>query len=763
MANKKFIGLLTLALTLSGLVACGGGSKTDSSHKHKFVDVGEPTKQATCTEKGEKIQKCEICGEQKPVEIKALGHDYKDVEGSEVPATCTEKGSKQQKCSRCQDTKTVEIQELGHNFENVEGGTAATCTEAGTQNQKCSRCDATNEETIQPLGHDFQNVEGGTAATCSQAGSQLQKCSRCDATNSVEIPALGHNYQPVGEEVTPKEGYAAVRVYQCQNGCNGSSLGFKASEPSAESKSHLVIDETTGGAKFWGRPIGNNLELDESGKSVNEQVGELVFDETQTGDFFEYKFELTKAQADALKDAYLYCDAKPEDYMAQNNVDFWAYGADSSDWTPGAYIDGDRKGEIIDDYRYVLYVDGILQAFDSTMPKSPCHADGNGGGGQWGGSAACKREEFILPYKFNLHEGTNTIKLVMAGGYRSTFYNFTFRALEQENPEPGPTPHEHAYTRGEKLESDLYPITCTCGEIEGYEIQHNGEKMNSKKKVAFNVAGIKAGQYEVYVSAMISRGNESTTNGFSYGEQLSTEGASGGDPVPGRYYVQADAGDLVYTNTGDKSYPDVNINSSTEFHWTNCSIATINIKNGTASFTFGHAGPGYSIQLDAIRLIRVGDVQMTVLKEFTFADISAGNTGGSNLSDTFIKLGANGNYITLNYNAAEAKNVTLQVLLTTKATNASKAGIYNQDGGKKFELKVNDAEVTLPADDARTLADIGVDSKSNSGVSDGGSAVAVAVWFDFANISLQQGDNTIVFKYVGSGYSLDIGGFKLAY
>mgnify|MGYP003308334218 CR=1 FL=1 len=156
--------------------------------------------------------------------------------------------------------------------------------------------------------------------------------------------------------------------------------------------------------------------------------------------------------------------------------------------------------------------------------------------------------------------------------------------------------------------------------------------------------------------------------------------------------------------------------------------------------------------------------EKTLLKEYDFSEISAGNNGGSNLGDTFIKLGSANNSITLSYNATDLRdNVTLSVLLTTKATNAAQAGIYKQGSTVKFSLKVNDENVTLPTDDARTLADIGVDSQSNSGVSDGGSPVAVAVWFDFATISLNEGANTIVLTYLGGGYSLDIGGFKLAY
>ncbi|NLZ15875.1 MAG: hypothetical protein GXY27_04315, partial [Erysipelotrichaceae bacterium] len=186
----------------------------------------------------------------------------------------------------------------------------------------------------------------------------------------------------------------------------------------------------------------------EDGTSVNQQDGEVVYCSTETGDFFEYVFDLTAEQAAMLSTCRLYADAKPADYL--NGTDFWAYGSNNSEWTPGYYIDGaeghyevdedgnpvmvkdhDRDGneletlvkmgKRIDDYRYILYVDGEVKAFDPSI-KNPTK----------GSNTNMQRQEFVVPFTFNLHEGENRISLRMAGGYRSTFYNFTFRPYVAE-------------------------------------------------------------------------------------------------------------------------------------------------------------------------------------------------------------------------------------------------------------------------------------------------------------------------------------------
>ena len=169
---------------------------------------------------------------------------------------------------------------------------------------------------------------------------------------------------------------------------------------------------------------------------------------------------------------------------------------------------------------------------------------------------------------------------------------------------------------GEKAtDSELYPLTdANDTTFSGYEVRldttntpnlGSDKKMNSKKVSTFDVTGIAEGQYEVYLKCKCSSDNNAKAVGFSEGAQLSTEGQSGGDPVPGRYYVQSGTEDKEYTNTGDKKFWDCGING-TSMEWINCSCATVNIADGTTSFKFGHTGAGYSLNVEAIRLVKVG-------------------------------------------------------------------------------------------------------------------------------------------------------------
>ena len=290
----------------------------------------------------------------------------------------------------------------------------ATCTEDGLTQRTCKVCGFQEEpKVVKAAGHKWVDDGESRVATCESKGVMDIVCSVCGEMSTRETPALGHQWSTEGGQVTPapSEGYANFYEFPCTHGCGKKCLGFKANEPTNESKEHLVIGED-GGARFWGRPIGNDVELSEDG-SPDQDNHEPVFNEEQEGDYFEYKFELTAAQAETLANCRCYCDATPAGYMNANGIDFWANKAGDEDWTRGMYIDGEHKGEEITDYRYVLYVDGQLQEFDGT--PAPVSSD--------------DRAEFEMPFTFHLHAGTNTIRLSMAGGYRSTFYNFYFRAV----------------------------------------------------------------------------------------------------------------------------------------------------------------------------------------------------------------------------------------------------------------------------------------------------------------------------------------------
>ena len=458
MKQMKILGVLGIALTL-GLTACtksgGDSGKSEpapSSEKHTHTAAEGAQWQMNDT------QHWKDCKDNDGGKVDAGSHKWeKDTSKTDVAATCQAEGKAYEKCSVCGKTRERTLSKAAHTYEQVDGADKvtwtkeATCEEGGVGTKECTVCHEKADVTADPLGHTYAQDESGVdkvdwirEATCELAGLGTKTCTRCGEKVDVDVKALGHNPQLVGEQAEPAPGKALVRQYACANeGCDQSYLGFKANEVSEESKSHLVIGED-GGARFWGRPIGNDVVLNEQG-DPDESSHEAVFNDQQPGDFFEYVFDLTKEQADKLDNCLLYCEATPAQWMRNNGMDFWACKPGDTDWTRGMYIDDiaeteeNEKGTDIDDYRYILYVDDQPKAFDDSI-KNPVTSDAKG--------------TYILPYVFKLHEGENKISLRMAGGYRSTFYNFTFRQIEEKS-EGEEGDHVHIWaSQGTKVAAD---------------------------------------------------------------------------------------------------------------------------------------------------------------------------------------------------------------------------------------------------------------------------------------------------------------------
>ena len=479
MKQMRILGVLVLALTL-GLGACGGsgdngGDNAQSSvEKCKSHKWGEYTtvKNATCTEDGSQERVCTVCGEKQTKTIKAA-HTWG--EWAKISdSTCAVAGKDQRECSVCHKTEQRDRELLEHTFEQEDGkdkitwSREATCTLGGIGTKHCTVCKQDIETTSDPLGHLYEQEDGKDKvnwtrqASCEVGGVGTKTCIRpnCGHVEQVESDPTGHKWVTTGGTKTPAQGPGFADFYEipCANGCGKTSLGFMANEPTLESKDHLVIDDD-GGARFWGRPIGNALALDKDGTSVNQSNNEIVYCKSETGDFFEYKFDLTEEQAQTLSTCRCYCDAKPADHLSG---DFWAYNSSNTDWTPGYYIDdnpahqqtnddGTPKmvkdharpvkdengaeaegaatdndvvmGKRIEDYRYILYVNGQPQDFDKNI-SVPVK----------GSSTNMTRAEYVMPFTFHLQKGTNTIRLHMAGGYRSIFYAFYFRQYVEPTP-----------------------------------------------------------------------------------------------------------------------------------------------------------------------------------------------------------------------------------------------------------------------------------------------------------------------------------------
>jgi len=211
-----------------------GGSCIDGHSKTTLLD-GEP---ATCVTDGWNKWNCEVCSEEWIETISATGiHDYKTVTKS---ATCTENGEKYEKCQWCDSIRNVEIIEAkGHNktvYEEVE----PTCTTAGYQKFLCMKCTYTypNAEKINPLGHKYEN-DVITQPTCTEEGYTTSTCTRTGCSYSVR-----HTYKdPIGH----KEEILAAVASTCTT--TGLTEGKKCSvcnENTVEQQETLALGHSFG-------------------------------------------------------------------------------------------------------------------------------------------------------------------------------------------------------------------------------------------------------------------------------------------------------------------------------------------------------------------------------------------------------------------------------------------------------------------------------------------------------------------------------------
>ena len=819
MKQIKLFGVLAIALSL-GLAACGGGGNNGPEPCTKH-DWGEKVtiKEPTCTEPGESQRTCKVCGaKEDPKTIKALGHAWADDETGAVAPTCTDKGSKNQHCTRCDAKQTVDVPALGHDWVDDEtGGVAPTCTEAGSKNQHCSRCDATQQGIEVPaLGHEYGDwvMVEGKEPTCDKAGLEKHVCTRCGAEETREAAALGHDLELVGGEQEAPSGEATVRVYKCKR-CGETYLGFKADEPSAASLPHLMVGDN-GGMRFFGRPIGNSLALTNTGKSEHEENNECIYCSTETGDFFEYIFTLTEDQANLLSTCRLYCDARPADHLSG---DFWAYGRSATDWTPGYYIDGapehiqynddgtvkmvkdharcvdasptDRTqaegaeletevpmGARIEDYRYVLYVDDVIQEFDA---DTAVPAEGS--------STNMVRKEYVLPFTFHLHKGQNKISLRMAGGYRSEFYNFIFRPYVEPTPvvvnetalevREGKTAQITSSMEGLTYKSSSNSI-CTVDEnglVTGVKagtatitVSKEGNYKDAKVAVtvlekegivALNLAdGVIApeGGWQEYNSSYSGNWLRNPAKDATLTYTFQSELAGKFDIQLGLRGSVADLSTVmgITVNGADVAVSGAVSSSSSAV---DTIVGQTDLKVGDNTMVITILAEDSGLYLKTLKLM---PHQYVAFQTWSSDEIfpTLTGTGWADPKDfgdagkafKFNKVGG----FTVSYNSESAQKVLLQMKIAVKQSNNAKTGFWAQSGEAEVKTKitVNDKVITPGAEPDFT-------GSTASSVNDSG-IISVPEWYNIIEIDLVAGNNTITIEYVAGGYSYYVGAVALA-
>ena len=795
--------MLAVAAALA-VSACSGGGNNPSSSAHKHTAAPDaPWKY----DNNNHWKDCAANDGGKAENAKHTFGDPTDV----VPATCTATGSQKVKCTVCGAEVTQTLPMIDHTWGEWEVTAEADCTNAGSRKHTCSVCGEVATEEIPANGHTWGEWEVTKEATCDKPGSQKRTCSVCGEVEEQVIEALGHELELVGGETPAPAGEATVRLYRCKR-CGETSLGFAADEPSAASLPHLMKGDNDG-MRFFGRPIGNAMALTADGTSVNQQNNECVYCSTETGDFFEYIFTLNADQAATLASARLYCDARPANYLSG---DFWAYNRSADDWTPGYYIDGAddhvqkdattgevvmvkdhaqatknedgswtegveldtevKMGARIEDYRYILYVDGNPVDFDAdtSVPVK-------------GSSQNMQRAEYVLPYTFHLHEGKNTISLRMAGGYRSEFYNFIFR------PYVAPTPVTVNETAIEVREGKTAQITST---MEGLTYASSNNQIATVDANGL-VTGVKAGTATITVSKEgnykdakvpvtvlekegiialdVATGVIAPEGGFD----PYTSGSSGfwlRNPKKDAtltYTFQAEKAGLYDLNFGlrgsnivlaDNLEVKVNDEVVALEGTVNTSYSAVEMIIGKANLKVGENTLVIKALADSslyIKSIKFAPHVFVAFQTWTVEELYATKTGTGwgDIKDfkgekafKFNKVGG----VTGTYTAEAAGKAMLQLKIGVKVSNKDKTGFWAQAGEAEVKTKitVNGTAVTPGAEPS--FANV-----TDSGVSDSGN-ISIPEWFNIIEIDLVAGANTITVEYVAGGYSYYLGGMALA-
>ena len=126
-----------------------GHEVTDSKAAHTFGDW-TTTKEATCTEEGNKTRTCEVCKKEVTEKIPAKGHNYSEIWTSDASGHWYE-------CD-CRAKKDFEE----HTYGTWKVTTEPTINAEGKNEKNCSNCGHVYSVVLQPAPEGFRFVKGTT-------------------------------------------------------------------------------------------------------------------------------------------------------------------------------------------------------------------------------------------------------------------------------------------------------------------------------------------------------------------------------------------------------------------------------------------------------------------------------------------------------------------------------------------------------------------------------------------------------------------------
>ena len=195
-------------------------TSNDDYHWHQFAcgtimnkaahtwNAGVVTKEATCTEPGEKTFTCDVCHATKTEPINATGHKYEwkhdetnHWQECSVCGNTIDKAEHTYAAHKCEDPATCTKAECGyvkpagqHSWDEGKVTVPATCTTDGVKTFTCKVCSETKTEPIKASGHTVVE-DAAKEPTCTETGLTAGKhCSVCNEVLEAQtvVPAKGH-------------------------------------------------------------------------------------------------------------------------------------------------------------------------------------------------------------------------------------------------------------------------------------------------------------------------------------------------------------------------------------------------------------------------------------------------------------------------------------------------------------------------------------------------------------------------------------------
>ena len=194
---------------------------------------GVVTKEATCTEPGEKTYTCGVCHATKTEPINATGHKYEwkhnETNHWQECSVChviIDKADHTYAPHKCEDTATCTKAECGyvkpagqHSWNDGEVTTPATCTTDGVKTYTCKVCSETKTEPIKASGHTAVE-DAAKEPTCTETGLTAGKhCSVCNEVLEAQtvIPAKGHSMTKTEAKAATCTEAGNSEYYTCGN------------------------------------------------------------------------------------------------------------------------------------------------------------------------------------------------------------------------------------------------------------------------------------------------------------------------------------------------------------------------------------------------------------------------------------------------------------------------------------------------------------------------------------------------------------------